>query len=55
MKSKKDNTLVTVTKKKQSHRYRERLSGYQWWEGRGEGQARERELQTIRIPYKIKQ
>ena len=29
---------MNITKKKQTHRYREQTSGYQWGEGRGEGQ-----------------
>ena len=29
---------MNITKKKQTHRYREQTSGYQWVEGRGEGQ-----------------
>ena len=29
--------LVMTTKKKQTHRYREQTSGYQWGEGRTEG------------------
>ena len=29
-----------ITKQKQTHRYREQTSGYQWGEGRGEGQDR---------------
>ena len=33
--SKKYNKLVNKTKKKQTHRYREGTSGYQWGEGRG--------------------
>ena len=44
MESKKYNKLVNVTKKNQTHRYREQTSGYQWGEGRGEGQNRGREL-----------
>ena len=28
------NKLVNITKKKQTHRYREQTSGYQWGEGR---------------------
>ena len=40
MESKKHNKLVKKTKKKQTHRYREQTSGYQWGEGRGEGQYR---------------
>ena len=32
---KKYNKLVNITKKKQTHRYREQTSGYQWGEGRG--------------------
>ena len=31
---------MNKTKKKQTHRYREQTSGYQWGEGRGEGQYR---------------
>ena len=42
--STKYNKLVTITKKKQTHRYREQTSGYQWGEGRGEGQYRGRGL-----------
>ena len=34
------NKLVNITKKKQTHRYREQTSGYQWGEARGEGQNR---------------
>ena len=37
MKSKKCNKLVNITKKKQTHRYREQTSGYQWGEGSGGG------------------
>ena len=29
-----DNKLVNITEKKQTHRYREQTSGYQWGEGR---------------------
>ena len=32
---KKYNGLLYKTKKKQTHRYREQSSGYQWGEGRG--------------------
>ena len=35
---KKYNKLVDITKKKQTHRYREKTSGYPRGEGRGEGQ-----------------
>ena len=37
---KKYNKLVNTTKKKQTHRYREQTSGYQWGEGKGEGHHR---------------
>ena len=40
MESKKYNKLVNVTKQKQTHRYREQTSGYQWEDGREEGQDR---------------
>ena len=36
--------VVNITKKKQTHRYREQTSGYQWGEGSGEGQCRGRGL-----------
>ena len=29
---------MNITKQKQTHRYREQTSGYQWGEGSGEGQ-----------------
>ena len=35
--TKKYNKLVKIMKKKQTHRYREQTSGYQWGEERGEG------------------
>ena len=43
MESKKENKLVNI-KKKQTHRYTEQTNGYQWREGRGEGQDRSRGL-----------
>ena len=39
---KKYNELVTIIKKKQTHRSREQTSGYQWGEGKGKGQFRGR-------------
>ena len=33
-----------TTKQKQTHRYKAQTTGYQWGEGRGEGQERGREL-----------
>ena len=44
MESKKYNKLVTITKKKQTYRYREQAIGYQWQERRGEEQYRGRGL-----------
>ena len=41
MESKNYNKVVIITKKKQTHRYREQASGYQWCQGRGEGQNRD--------------
>ena len=35
--SEKYSKLVNETKKKQTHRYRQQTSGYQWGEGRGQG------------------
>ena len=37
---KRDNKLVSITKKNQVHRHREKSSGDQKGEGRGEGQHR---------------
>ena len=42
--SKKYNKVVNITKKKQTHSYREQTSGYQWGKGRTEGQDRGRGL-----------
>ena len=33
-----------ITKKKQTHRYKKQTSGYQWGEGMGEGQDKDRGL-----------
>ena len=38
---------MNITKQKYTHRYREQTSGYQWGEGRGEGQDRDRALRGI--------
>ena len=38
---------MNVTKQKQTHRYREQTSGYQWGEERGEGQGRGRGLRVM--------
>ena len=35
---------MNTAKEKQTHRYREQTSGYQWGEGKGEVQDRGREL-----------
>ena len=35
---------MNITKKKQTQRYREQISGYQWGEGKREGQDKSREL-----------
>ena len=37
---KKSSKLVNITKKKQTHRYRQQTSGYQQGEGRGRGNVR---------------
>ena len=42
MESKKHNKLVNITKKKQTHKYREQTRDYQCGDGRGEGQYRGR-------------
>ena len=44
MEAKKYNKLVNITRKKQTHRCREQISGYQWGEGREEEQDRGRGL-----------
>ena len=38
------NKIVNITKKKQTHRYREQTRGSQWGEGRGLGKYRGRGL-----------
>ena len=43
---KKYNKLVNVTKKQQTHRYREQTRGYQWCEGGKEGKYGDRELRS---------
>ena len=40
MESKNYNKLVNMTKKKEIHRYRQWTSGYQWGEGKGEGERK---------------
>ena len=42
---------MTITKRKQTHRYREQTSGYQWEEERVKGKAGDLEVQNI--IYKI--
>ena len=37
MESKKYNKLLNKTKKKQTHRFREQTSGYQWGKGKERG------------------
>ena len=37
-----ENKLVSIRKKKQTHRFREQTRGYQWGEERREGQNRGR-------------
>ena len=38
LESKEQNKLVTITKRKQTHRCREQTCGYQWGEGSRDGQ-----------------
>ena len=42
---------MNITKKKQTHRYREQTSGYQWDEGKKEGQDKSNGLTSTM--YKI--
>ena len=35
---------MNITKKKQTNRFREQTSGYQWEKGRGRGKDKDREL-----------
>ena len=35
---------MKITKQKHTHRYREKTSGYQWGEGREEGQDKDKGL-----------
>ena len=46
--SKKYDKLVSLTEKKQTHRYREQMRGYQCGEGRGEGKYKGRGLRGIK-------
>ena len=39
---------MDITKKKQTHRYREQTSGYYWGEGQGTG--REKYVMNTRVP-----
>ena len=50
--AKKKQKLENITKKKQTPRYRERSSGYQWGEGRREGQYRDGDSEIQTIMYK---
>ena len=47
---------MNITKKKETHRYREQTRGYQWNEGRGRGNMRwgikRYQLLGIKISYK---
>ena len=47
------NKTNDITKQKQTHRYTEQTSGYQWGEGRGEGQDKDRGLKVHTTMYKI--
>ena len=49
------NKLVKITKNTQTHTYREQTSGYQWGEGRREGQDKGRGLRgtNYNMRYKI--
>ena len=49
---KKLQQTMNITKKKQTHRYREQTSGYQWGEGRGEGQYRARRVKGTNLCIK---
>ena len=51
VKSKKCNKLVNITKNKQTHKYREQVSGYQWRHGRWEGWYRGSEVRGT--SYKV--
>ena len=43
------NKLVNIAKVKETHRYREQTSGYQWGKGREEGQDKGRELKRYKL------
>lgn len=49
---KKLQQTMNITKKKQTHRYREQTSGYQWGEGSGEGQYRARRVKGTNLCIK---
>ena len=44
---------MNTTKQKQTHRYREQTSGYEWGERSGEGQDSGRVLTGMNYIYKI--
>ena len=45
--SKTYNKLVNIAKQKQTHKYREKTSGYHWKERKAEGKIRSRRLRII--------
>ena len=47
MEPKKYNRLVNLTQKKQTHRQREQISGYQWGEGEEEEKYKGRGLKGM--------
>ena len=53
MESKKCNKLVEITKKKQTHRYREYTRGYYWGRGGGRGNMGEGNKRYKLLGYQI--
>ena len=45
---------MNITEGKQTHRYREQTSGYQWGEGQGEGKYRGKGVRGINYYVKTK-
>ena len=47
------NGLINITKERRIHRYKEQPRGYQWEEGRGEGQERAGDSKVQTVTCKI--
>ena len=46
------NKKMNTTKQRQTHRHKEKTTGYQWWEGSGEEQDRDKRLRDTNTTFK---